>query len=138
VTEAEPSPGDFDNDGDVDQDDFLSFEACFTGSGGQFEPGCELGDFDGDSDIDCEDWEQFVLAWTEPGGPPVLPMCGPPIPAVSEWGAVLLMLLLLIAGTLEQTRPRPLRHEVQRRKLVPVAAGDAWQLKLQNDPAHII
>ena len=109
VSEAEASPGDFDNDGDVDLDDYEAFEPCFTGPDVQLEPGCELGDFDGDADIDCDDWEQFALAWTEPGDPPLLPQCAPPIPAVSGWGIVLLALLILIAGTLVQTRSQPLR-----------------------------
>jgi hypothetical protein len=67
--------GDFNGDGDVDNDDFLQFGACFTGPGGQPEPGCEPGDFDGDEDIDCYDWEGFQLAWTEPTDPPPLPDC---------------------------------------------------------------
>jgi len=112
VTEAEASPGDFNNDGDVDHDDYQTFESCFTGPDVQFAPGCELGDFDGDADIDCDDWGQFVLAWTDPAGPPLLPDCPPLIPAVSDWGMVMLALLVLIAGTLAQTGSQPLRVRV--------------------------
>jgi len=70
------TPGDFDHDGDVDNDDFNQFELCFTGpDGGPLSEECVLGDFDGDDDIDCEDWEQFQLAWTAPGDPPTLQRC---------------------------------------------------------------
>ena len=112
VTEAEASPGDFDNDSDVDHDDYQAFEQCFTGPGGQLEPDCELGDFDGDGDVDCDDWASFVLAWTEAGEPPVLPACGPPIPATSEWGIVFMALLVVIAGTVALTRRRRLHSWV--------------------------
>mgnify|MGYP003346391826 CR=1 FL=1 len=39
-----PSPmwGDFDGDGDVDQADFGRFQACFSGSGTGYGPGCEV------------------------------------------------------------------------------------------------
>jgi hypothetical protein len=94
--------GDFDNDGDVDEDDFDTFEQCFTGPDNPFAPDCEAGDFDGDGDIDCDDWGHFCQAWTPEGSPPELPQCPAqqPIPAVSEWGVVVMTLLTLAAGTL--------------------------------------
>jgi hypothetical protein len=98
-----PVPGDFDGDGDVDEDDLGQFVLCFTGpDGGPILPECEPGDFDGDGDIDCDDWEQFVLAWTDPGDPPVPPEapCDHPIPTVSEYGLTVMILLLLTCGTL--------------------------------------
>ena len=68
--------GDFDDDDDVDMDDYAQFELCFTGpDGGPLAPECLPGDFDVDGDIDCDDWAQFVLAWTEPGDPPELSDC---------------------------------------------------------------
>ena len=95
-----PAPGDLDDDGDVDLDDYSLFETCFTGpDGSPVEPGCEPGDFDGDADIDCDDWDQFVLAWTEPDDPPVLPQCAP-VPTVSGWGLIAFALLALTAGTM--------------------------------------
>jgi hypothetical protein len=63
--------GDFDEDFDVDIDDYTVFYDCWTGpDGGPIEPDCDLGDFDFDDDVDCEDWNGFKLVWT---GPPTYP-----------------------------------------------------------------
>ena len=78
-----PGSGDFDSDG--------------LDAG----PGARWADFDFDTDVDCDDWEAFQLAWTGPPDPPPFPPCLPdPIPAVSDWGVVLMTLLLLTAGTI--------------------------------------
>ena len=54
---------DTDLDGDVDQDDFGVFQACFTGLGGGIEPGCACYDRDnngvGDGDVDQDDYGAF-------------------------------------------------------------------------------
>ena len=93
-------PGDFDQDCDVDLDDFDQFGSCFTGAdGGPVGAECAPGDFDGDGDVDCDDWNQFVVAWTGVGDPPAFSECRT-IPAVSEWGFVVMSLLVLTAGTL--------------------------------------
>lgn len=63
-----PLPGDCDSDGDVDLQDFLAFQACFTGPGGPVDPGCECVDFDGDDDVDLLDFFAFQTAFTGPGG----------------------------------------------------------------------
>lgn len=94
------TPGDFDQDGDVDLDDFDVFVACFTCCDGRIDPGCELGDFDDDGDIDCTDWGLFRQAWTEPEDPPEFEPCDRGIPTVSEWGVIAMVLLLAVAGTL--------------------------------------
>ena len=49
-------PADFDNDGDVDQDDSDLFEACASGPDIPLEPGCQGKDFDSDNDIDQDDF----------------------------------------------------------------------------------
>jgi hypothetical protein len=99
--------GDFDEDGDVDLADFDTFASCFTGpDGGPVDPGCEPGDFDADGDIDCEDFDLFALAWTDPGAPPWLAQCSPAIPTLSEWGLVVMTLLLCTAGVLIFRRHR--------------------------------
>ena len=109
--------GDFDNDDDVDQDDFEAFDICFTGpGGGPVDPECEPGDGDRDGDVDCDDWAQFLLAWTGPGDPPEYVACLPGIPAVSEWGLAVLTLLMLTTGTVLLTG---------RRESVGIAVDDA-------------
>lgn len=94
--------GDMDGDNDVDGSDFVLFENCYTGPGGQASPSCESGDLDGDGDIDCTDWSGFQAAWTAGGSPPALEACEPPppIPVVSTWGLVIMSLLTLTAGML--------------------------------------
>jgi hypothetical protein len=93
--------GDFDDDGDVDLDDYESFVPCYTGAGGgPLVPGCEPADSDLDDDVDCEDWDRFLREWTGPGLPPGHPQCTLPIPAVSEWGVIIMILLLLVSGTI--------------------------------------
>lgn len=56
--------GDFDDDGDVDDDDAQQFRLCYTGpDAGPVDPTCQAGDFDGDVDIDCDDWQAFRQAY---------------------------------------------------------------------------
>ena len=62
-----PTPGDCDDDGDVDLQDFLAFQTCYTGPGGPVDPGCECVDFDGDDDVDLQDFLAFQTAYTGPG-----------------------------------------------------------------------
>jgi hypothetical protein len=50
---------DSDNDGDVDQEDFGRFQACRSGSGQQYSPGCEDADLNLDGDVDQDDWAAF-------------------------------------------------------------------------------
>ncbi|UCD30049.1 MAG: hypothetical protein JSV03_06120 [Planctomycetota bacterium] len=64
---------DWDNDDDVDQDDFAQFQACFTGSGGGIPTNClcfdKVGDGLGtspDGDIDQDDYEAFQLCASGP------------------------------------------------------------------------
>ena len=75
-----PGTGDADRDGDVDHDDFLIFESCFTGPLDTKDPlpvECQFLDTDQDNDIDCDDWLDFVDAWTEEEDPPIFPPCEP-------------------------------------------------------------
>jgi hypothetical protein len=92
--------GDFDEDGDVDQDDYDQFVLCYTGpGGGPIAPACVPGDAEPDDDCDCDDWSAFAQNWT---GPPVeLPafsQCSQAIPTLSEWSIPLLALLVLAGG----------------------------------------
>ena len=66
ITEAF-GDGDCDFDDDVDLQDFLAFQACFTGPGGPVDPGCECVDFDADGDVDLLDFFAFQTAFTGPG-----------------------------------------------------------------------
>lgn len=53
-------PGDFDFDGDVDQDDFGRFQSCFSGPGvPQSNPGCMPALLDDDQDVDEADFSIF-------------------------------------------------------------------------------
>lgn len=75
---------DFDNDGDVDIDDYNAFATCYTGPVGEpayvLPSGACLAafDFDADEDIDCTDWIVFTQAWTGPGP------CPPPMEACDD------------------------------------------------------
>ena len=55
--------GDFDSDGDVDLEDFASFQGCF---GGLALGGCEIGNLAGTETIGLEDFEAFVSLLTGP------------------------------------------------------------------------
>jgi len=58
--EGQCLPGDLDDDGDVDLDDYAAFFQCLTGpDGGPVIFDCLRGDFDGDDDIDLLDFAAF-------------------------------------------------------------------------------
>ena len=59
-------PGDCDQDGDVDLDDFTDLQACLLGPGGGLGSGCECFDLDGNGDVDLFDFAEFQVAF---GGP---------------------------------------------------------------------
>ncbi len=63
--EAIPRPGDFDEDGDTDEDDFAMFAPCITGPGGGVHPDCEPGDIDLDNDVDLDDFHLMQLEWSQ-------------------------------------------------------------------------
>jgi len=103
--------GDFDEDGDVDQDDRDQLVSCFTGpGGGPIDPACAPGDADVDDEIDCDDWDALTENWT---GPPVQP---PPVwqcaqaqaPSVSKGGIVVLALPVFAGGAWLLERRRTL------------------------------
>ncbi|MCG8408322.1 MAG: Ig-like domain-containing protein [Phycisphaerales bacterium] len=61
--------GDFDEDTDVDEDDFAQFRICYTGQdGGPVSALCAAGDSDGDTDVDCADWAAFKAAFLNSSG----------------------------------------------------------------------
>jgi hypothetical protein len=62
--------GDFDGDGDVDQTDFASLQACLSGSGEPLDAGCEVADLNGDGDVDGADVDSFATCMGGPGHPP--------------------------------------------------------------------
>ncbi len=67
--------GDFDSDGDLDSDDAVQVQACYSGPDIPFTGDCLPADFDDDTDVDCDDWAQFKEFWTEPGDPPYFATC---------------------------------------------------------------
>jgi len=50
---------DFDDDLDVDQEDFGFFQACYSGPGNACEQSCKEADLTGDNDVDQEDFDIF-------------------------------------------------------------------------------
>jgi hypothetical protein len=76
-------PGDFDRDGDVDEDDFLIFRVCATGPAVPYPAealpaGCTLipdadgliaADFDSDGDVDHDDFGIFQRCYSGPNRP---------------------------------------------------------------------
>jgi hypothetical protein len=69
--ECEPPviPGDFDYDGDVDNNDFGLFEDCTSGPNTPLIPGCEDKDLDIDNDVDQEDYGVFQRCISGDGNP---------------------------------------------------------------------
>jgi len=57
-------PADFDDDGDVDLVDFITFQLCFVGSNNPRAPGCARPDLDGDGDVDLADFLIFQQHFT--------------------------------------------------------------------------
>ncbi|HOW73898.1 MAG TPA: PHB depolymerase family esterase [Phycisphaerae bacterium] len=71
-------PGDFDRDGDVDRDDFITFETCAGGPALPYAPGCALmldtqgfilADSDRDADVDQDDFGVFQRCYSGTGKP---------------------------------------------------------------------
>jgi len=70
VTVAIRTPGDLDNDGDVDQEDFGRFQVCYTAPGvAQDNPACAYARLDGDVDVDLDDFAVFQNCISGPGVP---------------------------------------------------------------------
>ncbi|UCD28604.1 MAG: hypothetical protein JSV03_16235, partial [Planctomycetota bacterium] len=63
-------PGDLDHDYDVDQEDFGFFQACYSGLGQTFPPGCEEADMDSDTDVDRIDFNNFYPCMAGPNQTP--------------------------------------------------------------------
>jgi len=63
-------PGDYDDDSDVDQEDFGKFQACFSGNGNPCEGNCYWADFDFDLDVDVQDFNIFSNCMAGPNQPP--------------------------------------------------------------------
>ena len=60
MTEPTYARADCDRDGDVDQEDFGTFQACHSGVGNaQMDPDCACGRLDMDEDVDPDDLELF-------------------------------------------------------------------------------
>lgn len=59
--------GDFDDDRDIDQEDFGRFQACYTGTAvPQYDPACARAKLDGDNDVDLADFDLFMPCQTAP------------------------------------------------------------------------
>ncbi len=62
--------GDFDSDGDVDQEDFGRFQVCLTGPGVHRDEGCLAADANQDTAIDDQDIAAFLICLGGPDQPP--------------------------------------------------------------------
>jgi len=72
--------GDWDDDGDVDQDDFSAWQQCYTGDFGEATPECGVAfDCDRNGRVDLTDLEQFEACASGPDVP-ADPECGPCLP----------------------------------------------------------
>ncbi len=89
---------DFNDDGDVDGQDFTVLQQCLTSSLSELPAECIPVDLDVDGDVDCQDWSRFAAAWTDASDPPAVPRCVKGIPAVSGWGAGVMVLFLITVG----------------------------------------
>ncbi|UCD29515.1 MAG: hypothetical protein JSV03_03270, partial [Planctomycetota bacterium] len=64
------APGDFDSDGDVDQEDFGIFQACYSGNNRPYPDGCEHADLHTDGDVDQDDFAEFHACMGGANQPP--------------------------------------------------------------------
>jgi hypothetical protein len=58
-----PLPGDMDEDGDVDLDDFSIFAGCMVGPGIAYPGGCDSADLDDEGDVDLADFAEFQATY---------------------------------------------------------------------------
>jgi len=81
---------DHDGDNDVDDLDYTSFQACFTGPGTFFTPDdpCSISDVDQDGDVDDDDFDLFLAAAEGEAGrvPDGLAVAGVPLSVESLGG----------------------------------------------------
>jgi hypothetical protein len=68
------APGDFNEDGDVDQEDFGQLQACLDGWGDPQAAGCQEADLNHDTFVDQYDVDLFLQCFSGPGVP-VEPDC---------------------------------------------------------------
>ena len=60
-----PIDADFNDDGDVDLDDFACLQNCFGGEGVPVGPECAAADINRDGDVDLDDFDS--LQWVMEG-----------------------------------------------------------------------
>ncbi len=60
---------DADTDGDVDAEDFGTFQVCYSGNGVAAPSGCECFDREQDTDVDGVDYTEFNNCWSGPNVP---------------------------------------------------------------------
>jgi len=99
----EVASADFNSDDIIDEfDSFYIAECIDRGAAGESaQPSCLWCDMNADNVVDCLDWEIIETQfWTGPTEPPPIPPCEFAIPAVSQWGVAVLVLLILSMGTI--------------------------------------
>ena len=61
------APADFDQDCDVDTDDFTAMKACASGARVAYAAGCASRDLDGDGDVDMDDFARLQRCFSGAG-----------------------------------------------------------------------
>lgn len=100
-----PASGDFNSDGQVDDFEVFYIDECIqrSAAGEPAHPSCSWSDVNGDNTVDCTDWEVIAgTLWTGPTDPPPIAVCVvvEAIPAVSQWGALVMALVMLGTGAI--------------------------------------
>ena len=75
--------GDFDNDEDVDGNDFHTFVTCFQGGAPPDDPTCAESDMDGDGHVSASDFNLFIQAYGHSPGPSGLACADATAPAAA-------------------------------------------------------
>jgi len=70
AAESNQIAADFDEDDDVDQEDFGHLQACYSGDGVIYDSGCQDADLDGDGDVDQNDFNELVQCMSGPNQAP--------------------------------------------------------------------
>jgi len=103
--------GDFDSNGAADAFDLFYFSECIdrSAAGEPADPSCQWADFNADNTVNCTDIAAFTAIYAGDPADLNFTQCNP-IPAVSQWGVVIVTLLVACAGAIVFARPGDRRN----------------------------